>query len=74
MFSYLVRRLLLVIPTLFGIMVINFFVVQAAPGGPVEQVIARIKGAGIHHAGRVSGAGQGDASGGGTTQPAISSE
>lgn len=74
MFSYLVRRLLLVIPTLFGIMVINFLVVQAAPGGPVEQVIARLKGAGIHHAGRVSGAGQGDTSGGGTGRSAVSSE
>ena len=40
MFAYLIRRLLLIIPTLFGIMVINFFIVQVAPGGPVEQVIA----------------------------------
>jgi microcin C transport system permease protein len=40
----------------------------------VEQVIARLKGSGIHHAGRVSGAGQGDASGGGNSRPAVSSE
>ena len=33
------------IPTLFGIMVVNFLIVQAAPGGPVEQVIARLTGA-----------------------------
>ncbi len=46
MFAYIVRRLLLLIPTLFGIMVINFLVVQAAPGGPVEQMIARLKGHG----------------------------
>jgi microcin C transport system permease protein len=68
MFAYLVRRLLLIIPTLFGIMVVNFLVIQAAPGGPVEQMIARIKGMGIHATGRVSGAGEadvGDRSGGG---------
>jgi microcin C transport system permease protein len=44
MFHYLLRRILLMIPTLFGIMVLNFVIVQAAPGGPVEQAIARIKG------------------------------
>ncbi len=40
--AYLVRRLLLVIPTLFGIIAINFAVVQFAPGGPVEQMIDEI--------------------------------
>jgi len=44
MLAYIIRRLLLVIPTLLGIMIINFVIVQAAPGGPVEQMIARIKG------------------------------
>ena len=44
MLAYIARRLLLVIPTLFGIMVINFVVIQAAPGGPVEQMIAQISG------------------------------
>jgi microcin C transport system permease protein len=43
---YLLRRLLLVFPTLFGIMVINFIVVQFAPGGPVEQVVAQMMGLG----------------------------
>jgi microcin C transport system permease protein len=43
---YLIRRLLLVFPTLFGIMVINFIVVQFAPGGPVEQVMAEMMGLG----------------------------
>ena len=42
--AYLLRRLLLVIPTLFGIIAINFVVVQFAPGGPVEQMIAELKG------------------------------
>ncbi len=44
--AYLLRRLLLIIPTLFGIIAINFFVVQLAPGGPVEQEIALLKGHG----------------------------
>ena len=35
MAAYIARRLLLMIPTLFGIMALNFFIVQAAPGGPV---------------------------------------
>jgi len=47
MFAYIIRRLLLVIPTLFGIMVLNFVLVQFAPGGPVEQTIAEIKGTAI---------------------------
>ena len=38
--AYILRRLLLVIPTLFGIITINFAVVQLAPGGPVEQMLA----------------------------------
>ena len=41
--AYLIRRLLLVIPTLFGIIAINFVVVQFAPGGPVEQMIAELQ-------------------------------
>ena len=43
---YLLRRLLLILPTLFGIMVINFVIVQFAPGGPVEQVLAEVSGFG----------------------------
>jgi microcin C transport system permease protein len=44
MIAYILRRLLLMIPTLVGIMVINFAIVQFAPGGPVEKTIARLKG------------------------------
>ncbi len=44
--AYILRRLLLMIPTLFGIMAISFIVIQFAPGGPVEQVLARISGEG----------------------------
>jgi microcin C transport system permease protein len=42
--TYILRRLLLIIPTLLGIMTINFFIVQIAPGGPVEQAIAQYQG------------------------------
>jgi len=44
MLGYIARRLLLIVPTLFGIMLVNFVIIQAAPGGPVEQTIARLKG------------------------------
>ncbi|WP_282076911.1 microcin C ABC transporter permease YejB [Epibacterium ulvae] len=46
MLSYIFRRLLLVIPTLLGIMVVNFTLVQFVPGGPVEQIIAELQGQG----------------------------
>jgi microcin C transport system permease protein len=55
MFAYIIRRLLLIIPTLFGIMVINFIIIQTAPGGPVEQMIAQIKGTAVSATARVSG-------------------
>ena len=44
--GYILRRLLLIIPTLFGIMLINFSLIQFVPGGPIEQVIARMDGGG----------------------------
>ncbi len=44
--AYILRRLLLIIPTLFGIMLVNFALVQFVPGGPVEQAIARLQGGG----------------------------
>ena len=42
--AYILRRILLMIPTMIGIMGISFLVVQFAPGGPVEQVIAQLQG------------------------------
>jgi microcin C transport system permease protein len=60
MSGYILRRLLLMIPTLFGIMVLNFIIVQAAPGGPVEQVIARMQGHDTGAADRVTGGGAGE--------------
>ena len=44
MLSYIIRRILLMVPTLFGIMLINFLIIQGAPGGPVDQAIARLRG------------------------------
>ena len=46
MFNYTLRRLLLIIPTLLIILLVNFVIIQAAPGGPVEQAIARLQGVG----------------------------
>lgn len=59
MAAYLVRRLLLMIPTLFGIMVLNFVIIHAAPGGPVEQVIARFQSTQVSATARFSGGGPG---------------
>ena len=53
--AYILRRLLLVIPTLFGIMVLNFIIIQAAPGGPIEQMIARAQGMGASATARLEG-------------------
>ena len=44
--AYIIRRLLLVFPTLLGILIINFTLVQFVPGGPVEQILAQIEGEG----------------------------
>ena len=57
MLAYLLRRLLLIVPTLFGIMLLNFAIIQAAPGGPVEQVLARLKGTDVGATARFSGGG-----------------
>ena len=64
MLAYIIRRLLLVIPTLFGIMLINFAIIQFAPGGPVEQAIAEFQGHGADATSRFSGTGS-DIQGGG---------
>jgi microcin C transport system permease protein len=55
MTAYIARRLLLMIPTLFGIMLISFTVVQFAPGGPIERIIAQLSGADTGGASRMSG-------------------
>ncbi len=55
MLAYILRRLLLIIPTLLGIMIVNFAIVQVAPGGPIERLIAEIQGEAVEAAGRISG-------------------
>ena len=52
MSAHIIRRLLLMVPTLFGIMLINFAIVQIAPGGPVEQTLLKIQG--LDHGGASS--------------------
>ena len=70
MLAYVARRLLLVVPTLFGIMLANFLIVQAAPGGPVDLVLARLRGATVQATARVGGTGGGE-TGGGVAGPAL---
>lgn len=57
MASYIARRLLLMIPTLFGIMLVSFTIIQFAPGGPVERMIAKLSGMESGATDTVSGAG-----------------
>src|SRR5579863_7331724 len=57
MLAYALRRILLIIPTLFAIILVNFVIVQAAPGGPVDQLIAQLKGTGSGAISRVTGGG-----------------
>jgi microcin C transport system permease protein len=60
MSAYIVRRILFMIPTLFGIMLVSFVVVQFAPGGPVERVIAQLSGSDTGATSRISGSPGGD--------------
>ena len=64
--AYILRRLLLVIPTLFGVMIINFALTQFVPGGPIEQIKARFEGEGdsIQNLSGTEGAGVQDDDGG----------
>ena len=64
MTAYILRRLLLIIPTLFAIMLINFLIIQAAPGGPVEQIIGDLTGQGAAISERVTRGGGGEIAGG----------
>ena len=60
MTAYIIRRLLFMIPTIFGIMLVSFVVVQFAPGGPVERVIAQLSGTETGATSRISGSPGGD--------------
>ncbi|KHD05753.1 microcin ABC transporter permease [Candidatus Thiomargarita nelsonii] len=61
MTAYILRRLILIIPTLLGIMVINFIIVQAAPGGPVDRLIAQMEAHGsVEATSRIGGGDMGE--------------
>jgi len=60
MAAYILRRLALIIPTLFGIMLVSFTIIQFAPGGPVERVIAQLTGTDVAATSRVGGSATGD--------------
>jgi len=60
MAAYILRRILFMIPTIFGIMLVSFVVVQFAPGGPVERVIAKLSGTDTGATSRISGSAAGD--------------
>jgi microcin C transport system permease protein len=60
MASYILRRILLMIPTLIGIMVVNFFIIQFAPGGPIERIVAQLSGTNVDATARFSGGQGGD--------------
>ena len=70
MLAYVVKRLLLIPITLLAIIIINFGVIQFAPGGPVEQTIARIQGFNIDATARISGSNSGDLASGSETKTA----
>lgn len=69
MMRYTLRRLLLMIPTLLGILTINFFLIQMAPGGPVEQYLAALDGSGSAYMERVGTAAFDGAGGSADTGP-----
>ena len=63
MATYILKRLLLMLPTLFGILLISFIIIQFVPGGPVERMIAQLQGHGVEATARFGGSGAGDAVG-----------
>ena len=60
MLGYLFRRLLLIVPTLLGIMVVNFAIIQAAPGGPIDVVLAELRGVSTDPTQRITGGAGGE--------------
>lgn len=57
MVAYVIRRLLLMVPTLLGVMVLNFAIINVAPGGPIEQIIAQLRGTAVSATARFAGGG-----------------
>lgn len=70
--TYILKRILLIFPTLLGILLVNFIIVQVAPGGPVEQMIANLTGKGVEATARFSGSAGDLASGGAPAKGAVS--
>lgn len=62
--AYVLRRLLLIVPTLLGILLVNFVLVQFMPGGPIEQIIARVESQSQDATSRITGGGAGETGGG----------
>ncbi len=54
MLDYIIRRLFLMIPTLIGVMILNFAIIQLAPGGPIDQVLAKLSGQGAEITERIT--------------------
>ena len=65
--AYILKRLLLMIPTLLGIMLVSFVIIQFAPGGPVERVLAQLQGTDVGGTARIGGSSGGEVGAG--TQP-----
>ena len=68
MAAYLLKRMLLIIPTMLGIMLISFVIIQFAPGGPVEQMIAKLTGSDVSTSERLGGGGRDTLGGGNQSQ------
>lgn len=60
MAAYIIRRVLLMVPTILGIMFLSFLLVQFAPGGPIERIVAQLSGTEISATARIGGSGSGD--------------
>ena len=65
MAAYIIRRILLMVPTILGIMALSFVLVQFAPGGPIERIIAQLSGTEISATARIGGSASGDFAQGG---------
>src|ERR671938_156281 len=61
--AYIARRILLMVPTILGIMLVSFVIVQFAPGGPVERILAQLQGTDVGATSRIAGGGSGDLGG-----------
>jgi microcin C transport system permease protein len=70
--AYILKRILLMIPTLLGVMLLSFAIIQFVPGGPIEQVIAKMQGTDSDSTGRISGNTGNEAGGGAQAQGGVS--